>query len=219
MEGSMHGGSPTASHRAPAAAGRESRAGPVEDILNRLDTSGTSEMITVRELMASFGRQSFVPFLMVPALLVISPLSGIPLFSSACGFVIALVAFQMLWPGRDTLWLPRRLMRQNVSARRARPALQKLVSVARWLDRHARDRLGWLVQRRPGRSVLEAICMLAGLAMPLFEVVPLSSSILGFGVVLIATGLLTRDGLFACGGLAVLSLAPLVPVVLLGGIG
>jgi hypothetical protein len=54
--------------------------------------------------------------------------------------------------------------------------------------------------------------------MPVFEVVPFTSSILGFGVLLIATGLLTRDGLYAVAGLAVLVLAPLVPFLVLDSV-
>ena len=38
---------------------------------------------------AQFGESSFLPALMVPSLLVVSPLSGIPLFSSVCGLTIA----------------------------------------------------------------------------------------------------------------------------------
>jgi hypothetical protein len=45
--------------------------------------------------------------------------------------------------------------------------------------------------------------------MPFLEVVPFSSSILGFAVLLMATGLLARDGLFALLGLAVTLSGPL----------
>ncbi len=192
--------------------------GPVQDIVSRIDAAAQGERVTLGEVVAAFGRRSFIPVLMVPALLVVSPLSGVPLFSAACGIAIALIAAQMLWPGRDTLWLPDRLMRQQVSGARARRAVGALGRLARWLDKHARDRLRVLVVRTPGRSVLEGFCMLAGAAMPFFEVVPFTSSTLGFGVLLIATGLLTRDGLFAVAGMAVLVVAPLVPVVILGGL-
>lgn len=192
--------------------------GPVQDIVARIDAAAQGERVSLGEVVAAFGRRSFIPVLMVPALLVVSPLSGVPLFSAACGIAIALISAQMLWPGRETLWLPDRLMRQQVSGARARRAAGALGRLARWLDGHARNRLRVLVVRTPGRSVLEAFCMLAGVAMPVFEVVPFTSSTLGFGVVLIATGLLTRDGLFAVAGMAVLVVAPLVPVVILGGL-
>jgi hypothetical protein len=193
--------------------------GPVTDIVARLDdTAQGRERVTLRDVVEAFGRRSFLPMLMVPALLVVSPLSGIPLFSSACGITIALIAAQMLWPGRDHLWLPEGLMRRNVSGARARQAVARLGRLAHRLDGLARDRLRWLVAAGPGRWLLETCCLLSGLAMPVLELVPFSSSILGFAVLLMATGLLTRDGLFALLGLGVLVVAPLAPLLLVGNI-
>ena len=192
--------------------------GPVQEILRCLDTTAQREQVTLGDVVEAFGRRSFLPLLMVPALLVISPLSGIPLFSAICGVTIALIAGQMLWPGREHLWLPARLMRQRVSGARARSAVARLARVAAWLDARAKARVRPLVRRWPGRTLLEVCCLAAGLAMPLFEVVPFTSSVLGFAVLLMATGLLTRDGLIAAAGLAVLVLAPLVPAVILGGL-
>ena len=193
--------------------------GPVQDIVARLDDTAKGRVrVTLRDVVEAFGRRSFLPMLMVPALLVVSPLSGIPLFSTVCGLTIALIAGQMLWPGRDHLWLPERLMRRNVSGARARQAVARLGRLAHRLDGLARDRLRWLVTAGPGRRLLETCCLLAGLAMPVFELVPFTSSILGFAVLLMATALLTRDGLFAILGLGVLIGAPLVPALLVGNL-
>jgi hypothetical protein len=193
--------------------------GPVEDIVDRLDeTAQGRERVTLGDVVEAFGRRSFLPMLMVPALLVLSPLSGIPLFSSVCGITIALIAAQMLWPGRDHLWLPDRLMRQNISGARARKSVAQLGRIARRLDGLARDRLKWFVGHRPGRTLLEASCFVAGAAMPFFEIVPFTSSILGFAVLLMATALLTRDGIFALAGLVVIVLAPTVPLLVVGNV-
>ena len=195
------------------------RLGPVEDIVARLDeTAQGRERVTLGDVVEAFGRRSFLPMLMVPALLVVSPLSGIPLFSSICGITIALIAAQMLWPGRDHLWLPDRLKRQNVSGARARRSVAQLGKLARRLDGLSRDRLRWFVGHWPGRTLLEAGCLVAGLAMPVFEIVPFTSSILGFAVLLMATALLTRDGIFALAGLVVIVLAPTVPLLVVGNV-
>ncbi len=185
--------------------------GPVEDIVATLDSTSQRDRVTLGDAVAAFGRKSFLPMLMAPALLVVSPLSGIPLFSSVCGLTIALISAQMLWPGQDYLWLPDRLTRQQVSGERARNALARMSRLARWLDSHAKARFSFLVTRRPGRRLLETCCFLAGVSMPLLEIVPFSSSLLGLSVLLMATGLLTRDGLFAVIGLGVLVSAPLIP--------
>mgnify|MGYP006273390185 FL=1 len=204
---------------AGATPGEARRLGPVEDIVARLDdTAQGRERVTLGDVVEAFGRRSFLPMLMVPALLVLSPLSGIPLFSSVCGLTIALIAAQMLWPGRDHLWLPDRLMRQNISGARARKSVAQLGKLARRLDGLSRDRLRWFVGHRPGRTLLEACCFVAGAAMPVFEIVPFTSSILGFAVLLMATALLTRDGIFALAGLVVIVLAPTVPLLVVGNV-
>jgi len=191
--------------------------GPVEDVLARLQAAVRDDGATLGDVLRAFGRRSFLPVLMVPALLVFSPLSGIPFFSTLCGLTITLIAAQMLWPGRETLWLPGRLTRQRLSGARARDAVQRLSGVARWIDARTRRRYGLLV-RREGRIVLEAACLLAGLAMPVFELMPFTSSLLGLSVLLIATAMLTRDGLFALFGLALMLVGPILPALALGAL-
>lgn len=191
---------------------------PVQDILGRLYDTARRDRVTLGDVVEAFGDRSFVPMLIVPALLVLSPLSGVPLFSSICGVTIAVISIQMLWPDRRYLWLPDRLMRRNVSGERARGAVARLCRVARWLDANARTRLRALVLTRPGRTILELACLFAGALMPFFEIVPFTSSILGFSVLLMATAILTRDGLFAVAGLAIFVAAPVVPFLLVEGL-
>jgi hypothetical protein len=194
------------------------RFGPVEDIVRRLDATAQNDRVTVGDVVEAFGPRSFLPLLMVPAIVVLSPLSGVPPVATLCGLSIMLVAGQMLWPGRDHLWLPERLQRRNVSGAQARRAVARLGSLARWLDTHARGRLRWLVTARTWRTLIVALCFVAGAAMPVFELVPFTASILGLGVLLMATGLLARDGLFALIGVVVFCIAPLAPLVVVGSV-
>jgi hypothetical protein len=193
--------------------------GPVEDIVARLEDAARGRArVTLGDVMAAFGPAAFLPLLMVPALLVFSPLSGIPLLPTVCGLLIALIAAQMLVPGRQTLWLPDRLMRLRLRGDRARRAAGWLGRVARWLDQRARVRFGLLVSGFQGRVFVASCCMVCGLAMPFLELVPFSSSLLALAVLLLATGLLTGDGLFALAGLAIMGLAALVPLLALGAV-
>ena len=65
-----------------------------------------------------------------------------------------------------------------------------------WLDAHTGKRLSVLV-RPPMDRLLHLACVLCGIAMPVLELVPFTSSILGAAVVLLAMTLLVRDGLLA----------------------
>ena len=96
----------------------ESPARPVGEIVDRLDSATNQPSLSVHDLLEEFGESSFLPALMVPALLTVSPLSGIPLFSTVCGLTIAFIAeavqeiedesLQEEIVGRVEAWLLRR---------------------------------------------------------------------------------------------------------------
>lgn len=190
--------------------------GPVHDVVSRLDALTERDVLELEDIVEAFGETAFVPVLMVLALVVVSPLSGIPLLPTAFGLAIGLVASQMVL-GRRTLWLPRMLRRRRISGAQLRGALRRTARLSDWLDRAARDRLRLLVSP-PLDTVQKAACMVCGLAMPLLELVPFSSSILAGAVALFATGLLTRDGLFALLAAALMGLAALIPLALYGNV-
>ncbi|NDV99678.1 exopolysaccharide biosynthesis protein [Salipiger sp. PrR002] len=187
---------------------------PVGEIVDRLRDAASGDEVSLRDLVESFGESSFLPALMVPALLVVSPLSGIPLFSTFCGLLIAFIAGQMLI-SRRYLWLPDFLMSRSFDGAKARKAMDKLRVLSDWLDKHAKRRLR-VMTSGPMRKVLQLICVLCGLAMPFLELVPFSSSILGLTVLCFATAMLVRDGLFATVGCVTLAAAVLVPLMVAG---
>lgn len=165
------------------------------DVVEELHDAAQENETTLGHLLTEIEHASFTPVLLAPALAVVTPLSGIPLFSSFCGLCIALVSAQMLF-GRESLWLPKWLQRRKIPSDKMRSAVQTLRKPARWLDRRSRERLSVLV-RPPFDRLIHLLCMLCGLAMPMLEIVPFSSSILGAAVSLMAMTLLLRDGLFA----------------------
>ena len=182
----------------------------ITDLVARVRGAAQGETVSIRDVVEALGEDSLPPNLMIPALAVVSPLSGIPLFSSICGIMIALISAQMLI-GRDHVWLPGFLMRRTVSGERMRKALDWMRRPAAFLDRITRERLTVLV-RRPMRWIVQAICLCCGMVMPLLEFIPFTSSLMGVVVSLLAFGLLARDGLFvvlgflAIGGIGALIL-------------
>lgn len=175
----------------------------ITDLIDRVRGAADGDTVSVARITQALGRDSLPPNLMIPALAVVSPLSGVPLFSSICGMLIALISAQMLM-GRDHVWLPGFLMRRRVSGARLRSALDWMTRPALFLDRVTDERLTPLV-RRPLRWIVQAVCLCCGLAMPFLELVPFTSSLLGGVVSLLAFGLLARDGVFVILGLAVIA--------------
>lgn len=169
--------------------------------------------VSLDRVVGAFERTGFATLLFVPAAAVVTPLSGIPLFSSFCGLTICLIAVQWLMH-RNRVWLPAWLGRRSLEGKKVRAAMKKLRPAARWLDRHSRKRISFLFHR-PLRILLPLACLLFGAAMPLLEFVPFSSSLLGAAICLIAFSLMTRDGLYALTALAPIAVTAWVLVAIL----
>lgn len=158
-------------------------------------TAGDDETICVSDLVDAMGERSFGPLLLVPSLILVSPLSGIPGLSSAMGLVIALIAGQMLF-GRKVVWVPQRLRRQCIARQRVEDAIGFLRPAARVADRLIGPRLSRFTGR-PFNLIIAAICTLAGLLTPLLEFTPFASSILAAAVAVFALAFVAQDGLLA----------------------
>lgn len=169
------------------------------EIIERVLHATEAETVDLQTVIHSFGRASFTPILLLPAIAVATPLSGIPLFSSLMGIIIALVSAQMLLR-RRYLWLPEWVLQRRVKGEVVRKAFTRVRPVAIWLERHTAQRISVFVHR-PLIFVPQVLCLLSGLVMPPLEFVPFSSSVLGVGVALLALGMLTRDGLVIVIGL------------------
>ncbi|MDJ0995045.1 MAG: exopolysaccharide biosynthesis protein [Dinoroseobacter sp.] len=163
-------------------------------VLNRALTVAKRDDVRLGHLADAFGRTGCIPLMMLPAAAVVSPLSGIPIFSSICGITIFLISLQLL-VGRPSVWLPDWLKRRRIAGPRLESGLSRIKPFAGWLDRHAHQRLGLLFYA-PLWFLLPIICAFAGGAMPFLELLPFTSSFLGMTVLLISLAMLTRDGLW-----------------------
>ena len=179
----------------------EAMAEVIEEIHDAVEESGDTH---VGDLLDAMGKTSFIPVLMVPALAVVSPLSGVPGFSSAAGLAIALVSAQLLI-GREQLWLPRWLTERRITSRWLERATRSLWRPARWFDSHTKPRLSFLAAP-PFDRVIYLFCTLCGLVMPFMELLPFTSSLMAFAVVMMALALLVGDGLFALVGYSLIGL-------------
>ena len=154
--------------------------------------------VSLREIVEAMGRVSFTPLLLVPAIALATPLSGIPLFSSIMGTLIFLVALQMLMR-RDHIWLPNWLLDLSTKSKRVELAFSKIKPFVSWIDTYPNARFT-ILTRRPFVIFPQVLCLLSGLFLPFLEFVPFSSSLVGLAVALLALGMLARDGLILCLG-------------------
>ena len=178
-------------------------------VLAAIRQAARGETLCVRDIFEEIGERSFATALLIPALLLVSPLSGIPGTPTIGGLVVILIVVQWI-AGRDHLWLPDVLMRRRLKASRVLTALDWLDRPAGLFDRTAAARLSFLTRGPFALAALLTILLIAA-SWPFLELLPFVTSIGAFAVSLFAFGLMTRDGLWVGAGfLLVGGLATLV---------
>lgn len=179
----------------------------ISEVLEILEEAGDPDRVSVRQIVEAMGDRSFAAILLVPALLLVSPLSGIPGSPTIAGAIIALILVQMLL-GRSSLWLPEVLASRRLPTRRFKAALKWLRGPVGRVEPLIRERLAWLTVR-PWNYVALWLCLAVTAVMPLMELVPFFASGAGLAISLFAAGLLARDGVVLLFGYGVVVIGAL----------
>jgi len=176
----------------------------ISTVLDRMNGAGEGGTVSVGDIVESMRDQSFAPLLLVPALLLASPISGIPGTPTLMAAIIALIVVQMLM-GRTYLWLPGFLSRRQVSAARMAKAVQFLRKPAAFSDRFLHARLSVLADRPASYAAL-LTCLGITVTMPMMEFLPFVASVAALAIACFAAGLLIRDGLLIIAGYFIVAL-------------
>lgn len=173
---------------------------PLTELLESIAPAVEGEKVSLGEIVDATGEQSVSAFLLLVALIMVSPISGIPGSPTIAGVLYLLSGAQMLL-SRRSLWLPHRLRRIALPADRVRRALDWLRGPLRRIDPVIRTRFTILTDR-PLRLVAIACCIGIAVIMPVMELLPFASSFASGAIALFATGLMARDGVFILLGYA-----------------
>ncbi|MBZ8133293.1 exopolysaccharide biosynthesis protein [Afifella sp. IM 167] len=166
----------------------------VEDILDRLE--GRAERrgrVSLADLADAVGPRSYGPFLIVPALIELSPIGAIPGLPSMIALVVVIFAAQMLF-GREHLWLPGFVARRHVSEARLKDAVEKVKRPARRFDRWFHGRWTALTTV-PFVRVAAIVVILLAASVPPLELIPFASSAPMSAIAAFGVALLVRDGM------------------------
>ena len=167
--------------------------GGVEEVLGQLDELTTkSGEICISDVLDDFGGRSFGPFIMLPALLELSPIGGIPGVPTFLAALISLIAIQLLL-GKEHIWMPGFLQNRAVESKKLHKGIAKLRGVAHWLDEHSHGRLTPMTRGvwvRIAALVVILLCM----TVPPLEVLPFASSGPMLAIAAIGLALTVRDG-------------------------
>lgn len=115
-----------------------------QKVVSDLKATLQNEAVTLGMIAQSIGHHGTFTFIFVPALLVTTPLSGIPGLSAIMGTLIAIAAFQIVI-GRSSVWLPGWLQRREIKSDRFENVMNWLERAADFVNRHTRERLQLLV--------------------------------------------------------------------------
>ncbi|MEL7130346.1 MAG: exopolysaccharide biosynthesis protein [Pseudomonadota bacterium] len=155
------------------------------------------EGLTLGEIADRLNESAFGALLVVlampcciPGLYIIPQIVALPMLAIAAQLAL----------GRDEPWMPARLAARMID----KTGLTRTASGGRkwfgWTELFARPRLTFLSSRLAERWIGVILCVFcASILVPL----PLTNTVPGIAVAIVAFGLLSRDGLLILGGLAI----------------
>jgi hypothetical protein len=172
----------------------EDGAKTLAEIVEEITNAGEQKCeISGKEILQAVGQRSFGPLLLVPGLIVLSPISGIPGVPTLGGIVVLLIAGQMLI-GREFFWVPQFILRRAVTRERMAKAGKFLMPIARFVDKLVKPRLVFLT-RKPFNYAIAAACVVIALVMPPLEAIPFANVLTAAAISAFGLALVAYDGI------------------------
>ena len=156
---------------------------------------------TLREIIAALAGRAYELLMMALVLPFLLPVS-VPGMSTPFGLVIAGVAAQLA-VGRLP-WLPRRLLDRRLPAGFLETVIRVTKRVVAYIERVLRPRWPVLTSHRGLVVVHLAMICVAAVALALPMPVPLTNTFPAWTILLLAGGVMERDGVFIAAGYAML---------------
>lgn len=153
--------------------------------------------ITLREVIYNLGGRAYMLLVLLLALPFITPIP-IPGLSTPFGLAIALIALRLSLGQRPLL--PKNLQRKELPAGFIGKVFTVAEKILRFLEKFLRPRLAVLTDTPLLRQLHAVLMLLAALALLLPLPIPFTNSFPAWAILLIAAGLLERDGIFILAG-------------------
>lgn len=187
------------------------------------ETADRHARVCAGDVLDAIGHRSYGPALLVPALIEMSPIGGLPGLPTFLALIIAISAAQLLL-GREHLWLPGFICRRAIAGAKLHKAVDRMAGLASRLDRWFHGRLPRFVHQPWPRVAAGMVILLCGTVPPL-ELLPFASTAPMLAIAAFGLALLVKDGLLMLVALGlsvaglVLGAGLLVPMALGGGEG
>ena len=165
--------------------------------LAELRDRSADRVITLREVIYTLQGRAYMLLVLLLALPFITPVP-LPGLSTPFGLAIAVIALRLSLGQRP--WLPMKLQRKQLPPGFFRKVFSVAERVLHFFERFLRPRLTWFTDT-PFLAQLHALLMLIAAVVLLLPLpVPFTNSFPAWTILLVAAGLLERDGLFILAG-------------------
>lgn len=155
------------------------------------------ETVTLREVLGLLHGRGYVLLVMLLALPFCTPIP-LPGLSTPLGLIIAIIGTRLAMGAKP--WLPQRLLDTRLPPKIFSKVFAFTQRIVAWFERWLRPSLLWLTAT-PRLEQLHAVPIVICAALLLLPLpVPFSNVIPAWGVMLIAGGMLERDGRFIIAG-------------------
>jgi hypothetical protein len=187
----------------------------IADILQRIANGITEDRVSIGAIIGGLGARAHGLALLLFAAPNLTPGPSLPGFSTVLAVPLVIVAVQVMF-GLERLWLPGFIANRSLSREFCRKFVAKLTPIVNRIDRLLHPRVDVLIGPIADRfSGLIALVLSALLLVPL----PFYPLLPSFAVIVLALGLLARDGLMVAAALAltVASIVTLLAIIRFAG--
>ena len=170
----------------------------MSDTLNRTISSIDGRTVTLRQLMGAMGEQGLLMLCALLTLPFLIPVS-IPGVSTVFGAAIILISLAVMLNRMP--WLPARVSDRQIETEKLIPTLKKGADMVSRLDRYVRPRFGMFTESGFMNRINGAGILYGGILLmfPL-GLIPFSNTLPGIAILLLAVGMLQRDGVMVLAG-------------------
>lgn len=167
--------------------------------------------VTVRQLLHLVGEQSLLILCMILMLPFLLPIS-VPGVSTVFSVVVILVGISVT---TNWLWLPERIMNREIDAKSMSSSMRSGAKTFARIDRFIRPRMLWLTHTGTMNRINGLMLIFGGILLifPL-AIIPFSNTLPGWAILLLAAGIVQRDGLMVLLGY----ILNVVSVIYFGGL-
>lgn len=180
----------------------------LQSIVGSVEDKFDGGSLTLGELIDAVGTRSLGPLLLLPSVVAISPIGGIPGVPTLIAIMLLLIVTYWFFSG-ESLWLPKFVKKRAVDADKVSATLDTLRPAAKWADHRFGDHLTVLVRPLTQNTVAVFVALLAVL-MPPLEILPFAVAAPAGAIALMALGLTLRDGALLLMGFLVTASVPIL---------